>query len=109
MKIFQDDVFEVTLSVAAVTSDVKVIICQLLGNNCTVGKWGTNDIYLQTRVASGFGGLNPTMLTIWLQQQPPAATQISIQGRAKESLIKQRAAQHAVQQLATRLLAVNWA
>ena len=56
-------------------------------------------------IGAGFSDLNPTLVTISISKGEGYHTHVTIQGKAKEGLIKQHAGEKAAQRIAEQLAA----
>lgn len=109
-KLLPDNVFEMAVEVAAAADEIDAAIRHAIGeeNILAEAEASTDGFRISAVVESGFGGLNPTLLSIHLKPQSERLTTATIRGVAKEGLIKQRAGEQAVRALAEWLLAVKW-
>jgi hypothetical protein len=56
-------------------------------------------------VWAGFSNMNPAIVTIWISPGERQHTQVTIQGKAKEGLIKQHAGEEAAVMIAQQITA----
>lgn len=59
---------------------------------------------LSAVMGTGFGGLNPAVVTVRYREQVDGRAVLQVRGVAKEGLVKQRGGQRAAERLAARLL-----
>lgn len=101
----RSDLFETEVTLALPVADSIPFVGGVLAELGTpVDEESTGDGHrLRAMIGAGGMNLNPTVVTVYLNDSGPSATTARIRGVAKEGLIKQRAGRKAATRVAERL------
>lgn len=102
-----DDIFEITLELAAPPDSVLQTACTILEQHGTIiedAKEPSDLPGLQAIIGAGFFNLNPTLVSVEVAPLTAGATRVMVRGTAKEGLIKQHAGEQAARRVADMLV-----